>query len=89
MPPLEAMACGTPALVADNSSLPEITGGIVPPAPTDDEEAYARAIIATLDNPPDPQALIHRANYFTWKKTAAQTAEVIRKLAGEKSSVGK
>ncbi|MBC8159734.1 MAG: glycosyltransferase family 4 protein [Roseiflexaceae bacterium] len=26
-PPLEAMACGTPALVADRTSLPEVTGG--------------------------------------------------------------
>jgi len=87
MPPLEAMACGTPALVADNSSLPEITGGIVPPVPTDDEEAYARAILATLDNPPDPAALIAQANRFTWKKTAAHTAEVIRALA-EKDALG-
>jgi len=84
MPPLEAMACGAPALAADNSSLPEITGGITPLVPTDDEEAYARAILATLDAPPAAAALIAQANRFTWQKTAAHTAEVIRALAGIK-----
>ena len=82
MPPLEAMACGTPAIVADNSSLPEITGGVTPIAPTGDEEALARTILATLANPPDPDALIARARQFTWQETAARTAEVIRAMAG-------
>jgi len=80
MPPLEAMACGTPAIVADNSSLPEITGGVVPLVPTGDAEALARAILTTLANPPDPDALIARARQFTWQDTAARTAEVIRAL---------
>ncbi|HEY81355.1 MAG TPA: glycosyltransferase family 4 protein [Caldilineae bacterium] len=80
MPPLEAMACGTPAIVADNSSLPEITGGVTPIVPTDDEDALARAILATLANPPAPDALIARANAFTWQETATRTAEVIRAM---------
>ncbi len=82
MPPLEAMACGAPALVADNSSLPEITGGIVQPVPTDDEEAYARAILDVLDNLPDRDLLIARARAFTWEDAASRTAAVIRALAG-------
>jgi glycosyltransferase involved in cell wall biosynthesis len=81
MPPLEAMACGTPALVADNSSLPEITGGIVATIPTDDTDALARAIWATLDAPPAPQALIDQANRFSWEDTAARTVAVLRALA--------
>jgi glycosyltransferase involved in cell wall biosynthesis len=81
MPPLEAMACGTPAIVADNSSLPEITGGVTPLVPTGDEEALARAILDTLDAPPPADALIARAREFTWERAARLTAEVIERIA--------
>ena len=81
MPPLEAMACGTPALVADNSSLPEIIGNLVPPVPTDDVEAFAQAIWQTLDAPPAAQDLIAQAQRFTWEDTAAKTAQILRDLA--------
>ncbi len=81
MPPLEAMACGTPALVADNSSLPEIAGDIVPPVPTDDVEAFAMAMLDTLASPPEADELIAWARRFTWEETASRTAAVIRALA--------
>ncbi len=87
MPPLEAMACGTPALVADNSSLPEITGGITPLVPTGDAEALAQAILETWTHPPDPQDLIAWASRFTWETTAARTAAVIRRLAASSPAV--
>ncbi len=80
LPPLEAMACGAAVIVADNSSLPEITGGRARLVPTGDEEALARAILDVLANPPDPAGLIAWANRFTWQETAARTAEVIRGL---------
>ncbi len=78
LPPLEAMTCGTPALVSDSSSLPEVVGDTVPPAPVGDENAFAQAILATLDNPPGPDILLNQAARFSWQETAAKTAASIR-----------
>ena len=78
LPPLEALACGTPALVSDSSSLPEVVGDTVPPAPVGDERALAQAILDTLAHPPDPSILLKQAARFSWEETAAKTAASIR-----------
>ena len=78
LPPLEAMACGTPALVSDSSSLPEVVGDTVAPVPVGDERALAQAILDTLDYPPDPGILLNQAARFSWEETAAKTAESVR-----------
>jgi glycosyltransferase involved in cell wall biosynthesis len=44
MPPLEAMACGTPTLVAAASSLPEVVGDAALLAAPDDVSAWAGAL---------------------------------------------
>lgn len=80
LPPLEALACGTPALVSDSSSLPEIVGETLPPVPTGDETVLAAAMLSALDHPPDPARLLAQAAKFTWADTAAKTAAVIRML---------
>ena len=41
LPPLEAMACGTPAVVFDNSSLREVSGGAASLVPDGDAGAMA------------------------------------------------
>jgi glycosyltransferase involved in cell wall biosynthesis len=41
LPPVEAMACGTPAVVADNSALGEIVGDAALKAPHDNADALA------------------------------------------------
>jgi len=48
-PPLEAMACGTPAIVADIPVLCETTGGAAMTCPADDVIAWRRAMQAMLD----------------------------------------
>ena len=61
LPPLEAMACGTPAVVFDNSSLPEVSGPAASMVPDGDAGAMAAAINRLLTtrrsaNDGDPRA---------------------------------
>lgn len=82
LPPLEALACATPALVSDSSSLPEIVADTLPPVPVGDEQALAQAILHALAHPPDPRLLLAQAARFSWQKTAAHTASVLKTAPG-------
>ena len=80
--PLEAMACGTPTIVSNTSSMPEVVGDaglIVDPA---DWEEIAVAIHRLLTDDELHQELCHkglqRASVFSWSRAAAETLEVYR-----------
>jgi glycosyltransferase involved in cell wall biosynthesis len=76
-PPLEAMACGTPVVASNTSSLPEIVGdaGILV-APTD-IEGLAQAMISVLQDSGYREDLVNRglkqAKRFSWEATAKKT----------------
>jgi glycosyltransferase involved in cell wall biosynthesis len=77
LPVLEAMACGTPVVTSDTSSLPEVAGDagvLVDPA---DVEALANALRTLLEDPDRRAALSadgrRRAATFTWDRAAQQT----------------
>ena len=80
LPPLEAMACGTPVVVSDTSSLPEVVGdaGILVD-PTSAEE-IARAMERVLTDMDLRDLLrakgLDRARTFTWQRTARDTVRV-------------
>jgi glycosyltransferase involved in cell wall biosynthesis len=83
--PLEAMACGVPAIVADRTSLPEVVGDaglVVEP----DVHTMAGAIRAMMtDNElRDRLAVVslERAGMFTWEAAARETAAVYHEVAG-------
>jgi len=48
-PPLEAMACGTPAIISDIAVLSETTGGAAMTCPADDADAWRRGMQSMLD----------------------------------------
>ena len=50
IPVLEAMACGTPVVCADNSSLPEVAGDAALLVPATDEAALTTALARLLDD---------------------------------------
>ena len=74
LPPVEAMACGTPVIVSDRASLPEVVGeaGLIVPVET--EEALSDAMARLLDEPETRRELssrsLERAKLYTWENAA-------------------
>lgn len=84
LPVLEAMSCGTPVVVSNVSSLPEIVGEAgVKVSPADVEKAGS-AIGRVLNDKKLRQELkekgLLRAKAFSWKKVAEETLQVYRSL---------
>ena len=80
LPPLEAMACGTPVIAARAASLPEVVGdGGLLIAP-DDVAGLAQTILAVLSDPARQAELrargLAQAARFSWTKTAQETLAV-------------
>ena len=82
LPPLEAMACGTPVLSSNGGSLPETVGDAAMILPPSDPERWAHEIEALLGDESRRAELtrrgLARAREFTWERTASQTLEVYR-----------
>jgi len=80
LPPLEALACGTPVVACEVSSIPEIVEDAAFLVDPDDARAMGGAILGILLQPPLAAQLrnlgLSRASHFTWRKTAEQTAQV-------------
>ncbi len=82
LPPLEAMAAGTPVVASNASCLPEVLGdGALLVDPTDGR-AWAEAIEAVLTQPQVRDRLAtagsRRAAKFTWKRCAEDTVAAYR-----------
>lgn len=93
LPPLEAMASGTPVVVADAASLPEVVGEAGLRVPVGDVATLAEALIAVLAEDGALAARLRgagleRAARFTWDATARVTAEVYREVAGDEGLTG-
>jgi len=85
LPPLEAMACGTPVVCSNTSSFPEVVGDAALTVDPLDPEALARAIAALL-NDADLRAQLsklglRRVGTFLWEHTMHATLRVYRGLA--------
>ncbi len=80
LPPLEAMASGTPVALFHNSSLPEVVGDAALLVPDGDVPAMVAAITALLGDPAQGADLARagseRAARFTWRRTAEETLAV-------------
>jgi glycosyltransferase involved in cell wall biosynthesis len=85
LPVLEAMACGTPVITANTTSLPEVAGDaalLVTPGNVDE---LTRAMRRLLSEPELRQQLrehgLERARLFSWEKTAQATLEIYQQVA--------
>ncbi len=86
LPALEAMACSTPVIVSNVSSLPEITGNAALAVDPHDVEGLAAAIDRLLTDE-DLRARLQalgpaRAAGFSWEKAARETLAVYHKALG-------
>lgn len=85
MPPLEAMACGTPVITSDNSSLPEVVGGAGMMIDAHDTEDLSRQMVRVLTDKKLASSLVQKgkeqAAKFSWEKSAKQLSEIIEDLA--------
>ncbi|QNK75213.1 glycosyltransferase [Variovorax sp. PAMC28562] len=81
LPPLEAMACGTPVICADNSSLPEVVGKAGLLLNADDAQGVAAALQKIAESPELRQQLadagLKRAKVFSWERCAEIIVETL------------
>ncbi len=85
LPPLEAMACGTPVVVSNVSSLPEVVGDAGLLVDPEDAPGLAVAIWRVLTDEELRVELVgkglKRAKCFSWEKAARRTLEIYLRLA--------
>jgi glycosyltransferase involved in cell wall biosynthesis len=90
LPPLEAMACGTPVITSTASSLPEVVGDGALLVDPHDAAALAQALERVLADAELRGSLraraIARARLFTWEAAARQTLAVYQQVLQAKPS---
>jgi len=83
LPPLEAMACGTPVITANTSSLPEVVDSAGLTVDPLDVEGLAEAMRRVLGDEVLRREMrergLQRAKSFSWMKTAQETVQVYQR----------
>ena len=86
LPVLEAMACGTPVITSNVSSLPEVSGDAALQVNPLSTTEIAEALIKLNEDESLRTKLAHRGRLrsqsFTWEACARQTLEVYREAMG-------
>jgi glycosyltransferase involved in cell wall biosynthesis len=87
LPLLEAMACGTPVITSNISSLPEVVDGagiLVDPSSVEDmAEAMWQVLSDSSLRAEMRRKGLARAREFSWRKTAQRTVEVYEQAMTE------
>jgi glycosyltransferase involved in cell wall biosynthesis len=87
LPPLEAMACGTPVLCSNTSSLPEVVGDGGLLLDPHDAHAWAAALERILSDEhlrADLRARgLIQARKFSWERAARETLAAYQSIAGK------
>lgn len=87
LPPLEAMACGTPVIVSNVSSLPEVVGDAGLLLDPNDIEGWTVELHRVLTDEKLHAEMsakgLKRAANFSWERAARETLNVYRKVAGK------
>jgi glycosyltransferase involved in cell wall biosynthesis len=85
LPPLEAMASGTPVVTSNVSSMPEVTGDAAVLVDPYDVDAIASGMERVVSSPTLSQELrakgIARSREFSWEESVARTHELYQEVA--------
>ena len=88
LPALEAMACGTPVVASNVSSLPEVLDEAALLVDPHSAPEIADAIVRVLSDPAVGAELrakgLARAEQFSWPRSVARTLEIYREVANER-----
>ena len=86
-PVIEAMACGTPVLSSDRTSLPEIAGDAAMYFNPENEESLADAVRMFLSRPPVRKKMtalgLKQAKKFSWEKHVKELIEIYSRIYPE------
>jgi len=86
LPPLEAMACHTPVVASDRSSIPEVTGAAAELVDPDNTGAIVSAMMKIRNDRKFRAEMVEkgkrRAALFSWERTARMTLECYEAIAG-------
>jgi glycosyltransferase involved in cell wall biosynthesis len=84
LPPLEAMACGTPVVTSDRPSLPEVVGEAGLMVEATDSQALAEAMERVLTDEDLRREMrekgLKQAAKFTWEEAAGKLLDVYKRL---------
>jgi len=84
LPPLEAMACGTPVVTTTGGAIPEVVGDAAAVVDPLDREEMLKAMLKILEDPMHGAELVRRGldrvKSFTWRKAAQEYLALYRSL---------
>ena len=85
LPPLEAMACGTPVVASNRTSIPEVVGDAALLVDPDDVAALSEALRRALHDAPWRAGLVakgrERVRLFDWGRAAGETLDLLEEAA--------
>jgi glycosyltransferase involved in cell wall biosynthesis len=88
LPPLEAMACGTPVVTSNVSSLPEVADDAAVLVDPKDVDSITDGMRRVLADPELAQELrkrgLVRAREFSWERSVAKTHDIYRVVGGRR-----
>jgi glycosyltransferase involved in cell wall biosynthesis len=82
LPPLEALAAGTPVVASDIPTTREVCAELAELTPPLDADALTDALARTLAAPPNPERGRAHAATYTWARTAELTLAAYRVASG-------
>ena len=86
LPPLEAMACGTPVISSNRSAMPEVLGEaalLVDPSQPDASASALRLVLSSGElHGRLRRAGLERAARFSWEQTAQQVLACLERVGG-------
>ena len=90
LPPLEAMASGTPVVVSNVSSLPEVVGDAAVLVDPHDIDSIVDGLRCVLTNPARAEDMrrkgLERSREFSWERSVARTLEVYKRIGAPLAS---